>query len=164
MDEDIGRYLKVYGTFAVVVALIILLAVGGFVVILRVLLGLLCVALVGLILLQQSKGGGLVSALGGMEGDSAFGTSATPIKKLTAFLAVLFLILVLALTKAQQQTTRIEPQPAAAPESPAPEPAPPKDSAAPSPPKAADGVAPAAPQPAAPSQGEPKKEPKKEAE
>jgi preprotein translocase subunit SecG len=33
-----------------------------------------------------------VGALGGMGGDSAFGTSATPIKKFTAFLAVLFLI------------------------------------------------------------------------
>jgi len=155
MDEDIGRYLKVYGTFAGAVALIILLAVAGYVIILRLLLGLLCVGLVGLILLQQSKGGGLVSALGGGEGDSAFGTSATPIKKLTAFLAVLFLILVLALTKAQQRLTRIEPVP-----TPAAEPA----ETAPAP-KPVEQKAPAKPKPATQPEKKAKKEtPKKEGE
>ena len=67
------------------------------IVILTVCLILVCMCLVGLILIQQGKGGGLV-ALGGSGVDQAFGTHAASMaQKATALLAVVFLVLVIVL-------------------------------------------------------------------
>jgi protein translocase SecG subunit len=49
------------------------------------------VLMIGAILLQEGKGGGL-SALGGTQAESAFGAS-NPIRRMTVILAVLFFIL-----------------------------------------------------------------------
>jgi len=58
-----------------------------------------CLALIGLILIQQGKGGGLV-AFGGSGVEQAFGTrAATLAQKATAFLGVLFIVLVIVLGK-----------------------------------------------------------------
>ena len=59
--------------------------------VLSVLLSVICLALVGLILVQRGKGGGLV-ALGGSGVEQAFGThAATLAQKATTVLAILFL-------------------------------------------------------------------------
>lgn len=59
--------------------------------VLSVLLAVICLALVGLILVQRGKGGGLV-ALGGSGVEQAFGThAATLAQKATTVLAILFL-------------------------------------------------------------------------
>ncbi len=64
------------------------------VVILTILLMIVSFALVGLILIQQGKGGGLVG-LGGGGVEQAFGTHvATMAQKATATMAVIFLVLV----------------------------------------------------------------------
>ena len=56
-----------------------------------VLYGLVALLMVGAVLLQESKGGGL-AALGGTRAESAFGAS-NPLRRLTAGLAVVFFIL-----------------------------------------------------------------------
>ena len=63
---------------------------------LSVLLLAICVFLVFLVLSQDVKGGGLAGALGGTTVQSAFGgRSAESITKLTAWIALVFLLLVL---------------------------------------------------------------------
>jgi len=63
---------------------------------LSVLLLAICVFLVFLVLSQDVKGGGLAGALGGASVQSAFGgRSAESITKLTAWIALAFLLLVL---------------------------------------------------------------------
>jgi len=66
---------------------------GILITIFTVLLVLICLALVGLILVQRGKGGGL-AAFGGAGGvEQAFGThAATLAQKATAVLAILFLV------------------------------------------------------------------------
>lgn len=60
--------------------------------ILTALLVLVCAALIGLILIQRGKGGGLAGVFGGGGVEQAFGTqAATMAQKATAVLAVLFL-------------------------------------------------------------------------
>ena len=103
------------------------------IVILTVLLIFVCVALIGLILIQQGKGGGLVAfGSGGVE--QAFGThAATLAQKATAVLAVMFLALSVVLGLLHQKaggsgsaaapapTSESESAPASAPaETPAP--------------------------------------------
>jgi len=94
--------------------------------ILTVLLIFICIALIGLILIQQGKGGGLVAfGSGGVE--QAFGThAATLAQKATATLGVAFLALVVILGLLHRGVSL--PQPAASQESPSqsgsPEPAP----------------------------------------
>ena len=62
--------------------------------ILTILLVIDCLALIGIILLQKGRGEGLASALGGLGGDTAFGTrAATLAQKATAVMFVLFLLL-----------------------------------------------------------------------
>ena len=64
-----------------------------------VLLGL-CVVLVFLILLQDVKGGGLAGALGGGAVQSAFGgRSAESITKLTAWVVLIFFLLILVMVR-----------------------------------------------------------------
>lgn len=61
---------------------------------LKVLLVIVCLALIGLILIQRGKGGGLAGMFGGGGIEQAFGTrAATLAQKATALLAVLFLVL-----------------------------------------------------------------------
>ena len=63
--------------------------------VLTVLLVLDCLLLLGLILVQRGKGGGLSSAFGGLGGgETAFGTRAvSTAKKATVVLAALFIVL-----------------------------------------------------------------------
>ena len=63
-----------------------------------ILLVVVSLALVGLILIQRGKGGGLAGAFGGSGVEQAFGThAATLAQKATAVLGVLFLVLTVAL-------------------------------------------------------------------
>ncbi len=63
---------------------------------LSILLLAICVFLIFLVLSQDVKGGGLAGALGGASVQSAFGgRSAESITKFTAWVAVVFLLLVL---------------------------------------------------------------------
>ena len=74
-----------------------LIAIGS------VLLIIVCLALIGLILIQQGKGGGLI-ALGGGGVEQAFGAhAATLAQKATAVLGIAFLVLVIVMTKLHQR-------------------------------------------------------------
>jgi preprotein translocase subunit SecG len=68
---------------------------------------LVCFFLLGVILLQQGKGGDMASAFGGSSSQTAFGAraGATVLSKATAILAVLFLTGALALTIMGQRGT-----------------------------------------------------------
>ena len=61
---------------------------------------IISVSLVGLILLQQSKGSDIGSAFGGGSSNTMFGPSSSlsPLAKITAILAVIFLVLSFYLT------------------------------------------------------------------
>ena len=61
---------------------------------------IISVSLVGLILLQQSKGSDIGSAFGGGSSNAMFGpnSSLSPLAKITAFLSVIFLVLSFYLT------------------------------------------------------------------
>ena len=62
--------------------------------ILTILLVLDCLVLIGIILLQRGRGGGLASAFGGMGAESAFGTrAATMAQKITLVCAIIFVAL-----------------------------------------------------------------------
>jgi preprotein translocase subunit SecG len=78
--------------------------------ILTIALFIVCLALIGLILIQQAKGGGLAGVFGGGGMEQAFGTRATTLaQKATAVLGVLFLVLtiVLGLMISRRGTTRV---------------------------------------------------------
>ena len=63
-----------------------------------VLLVLDCAVLIGMILLQRGRGGGLASAFGGLGAEGAFGTrAATMAQKVTTVCAILFVVLTIAL-------------------------------------------------------------------
>jgi preprotein translocase subunit SecG len=97
--------------------------------ILFTLLILVCLALVGLILLQRGKGGGLVG-LGGGGVDQAFGThAASAAQKLTAILAISFIVLAAVLGKLMMPSTSAELPPEAKPAAKAPLDAEPGDKA-----------------------------------
>lgn len=86
--------------------------------VLVVLLILSCAAMIGLILIQRGKGGGLV-AFGGSGVEQAFGTHAASLaQKATGVLAVLFLALTVALGLMLKPTATatLPPTPAGAPE------------------------------------------------
>ena len=106
MDEKIAKYLKTYGVLAGFIALVVLLGEFRFVITLRIFLMLTCFILVGAVLIQQGKGGGLVGALGGMSGDTMFGTTATPVKKFTAAVAIIFLVGVLVLGMTEREAIK----------------------------------------------------------
>ena len=106
MDEKVAKYLKTYGVLAGFVALVVLLGEFRFVITLRIFLMLVCFILVGAVLIQQGKGGGLVGALGGMSGDTMFGTTATPVKKFTAAVAIIFLVGVLVLGMTEREAIK----------------------------------------------------------
>ena len=77
---------------------------------------LLCAVLCLVILVQESKSLGLGASFGGDAGDSLFGTStATVLKKFTAYLAVVFIVscLLLSLWSASIGKDRVKSLPAA---------------------------------------------------
>jgi len=108
MDEDIQKHMKTFGPLVGMIALVVGLAYFRQVLVLTILLVLICVVLVISILIQQHRGGGLVGALGGMGGESTFGTSAMPVKKFTAGMGILFMVTVIALGKAHRYTSVVE--------------------------------------------------------
>jgi len=113
-----------------------------------------CVAVIGLVLLQRGRGGGVAGIFGGMGADSAFGTkAATLAQKLTAIFggAVLLIVIVLQLLWAGARAEKPA-APVPAPAQSAPPTAPAGESAAP---PAAQPEAPPAAQPEAPTAGEP---------
>ena len=89
---------------------------------------LLSLALIGLILLQQGKGGDIASAFGGGSSQAAFGarSGATVLSRATSVCAVLFVVGAVALGILGQRGPgsviggRAAPQPASAPATPAP--------------------------------------------
>jgi preprotein translocase subunit SecG len=61
---------------------------------LSILLFILTLLLIGIIMLQRGRGGGLAGALGGMGGQSAFGTRAGDVfTKITAYMALVWVAL-----------------------------------------------------------------------
>ena len=73
--------------------------------ILTVSLVVVCLALVGIILIQRGKGGGLAAAFGGGGVEQAFGTrAATMAQKATVILAFLFLVLSVVLGRLYQES------------------------------------------------------------
>ena len=120
--------------------------------VLAVLLVVVTLAMIGLILIQRGKGGGLAGAFGGGGVEQAFGTRATTLaQKATAVLGIIFLVLTIMLGLMwSPHGTTTSPTPSSslplesAPASSAPESA--KSPAAP-----ASAATPAAPAPAAPT-------------
>jgi preprotein translocase subunit SecG len=106
MDEKVAKYLRSYGILAAFVALVVFLGEFRFVALLRGFLVLVSFVLIGAVLIQQGKGGGLVGALGGMSGDTMFGTTATPVKKFTAAVAIIFIVGVLVLGRAEREAVK----------------------------------------------------------
>ena len=85
--------------------------------VLKVVLIVVCTALIGIILIQRGRGGGLAGAFGGGGVEQAFGThAATLAQKTTIVLAVLFLVLSVVLGILYQKTgvTPTTPAPAEA--------------------------------------------------
>ena len=71
-----------------------------------------CLGLVGLILIQRGKGGGLAAAFGGGGMEQAFGTrAATLAQKATAVMAIIFLALSVALGLMYQRRHVVPPPP-----------------------------------------------------
>lgn len=84
---------------------------GIMITVLSVLLVVICLALIGLILVQRGKGGGLV-ALGGSGVEQAFGThAATLAQKATAVLAILFLVVTIVLAKMYRPESAVKKEP-----------------------------------------------------
>jgi len=105
--------------------------VGVLITLLTVVLVINCLGLVGLILIQRGKGGGLAAAFGGGGMEQAFGTrAATLAQKATAVMAVIFLALSVALgdepmesqpADAPTPSAELPSAPAASTDAPAPE-------------------------------------------
>jgi len=71
--------------------------------VLNVVLFLLSLVLIGLVLIQKGKGGGLSGMLGGSGGSSAFGAAAgDEVMKWTIILAVFWLLCIMILVKSVQ--------------------------------------------------------------
>src|SRR5271167_528375 len=64
--------------------------------------------LIGLVLIQRGKGGGLAGAFGGAGGSSAFGSRAgDTFTKVTIYLALFWIFLIMGLIKTIQPTTAL---------------------------------------------------------
>ena len=94
-------------TFAVGSTTLGLWAVAGWIPpILNVILLLTGIVLIGLILIQKGKGGGLAGAFGGAGGSSAFGSRAgDTFTRITIWAAAIWLLLIMILIKTTQPTT-----------------------------------------------------------
>ena len=79
---------------------------------LNVIVLILSVLLIGLVLIQRGKGGGLVGALGGSGGSSAFGSRAGDIfTRYTIYLAAVWVLLIMILIKsAMAQALSVQPR------------------------------------------------------
>jgi preprotein translocase subunit SecG len=88
-------------------ALLPLWAIPGWVPgLLNVVLALTGVVLIGLVLIQRGKGGGLAGAFGGSGGSSAFGSRAgDAFTKATIYLAAVWILLIMFMIKMIQPTT-----------------------------------------------------------
>jgi preprotein translocase subunit SecG len=65
--------------------------------------------LVGLVLIQRGKGGGLAGAFGGAGGSSAFGSRAgDTFTKVTIYVAAVWILLIMFLIKMTQPTTPLD--------------------------------------------------------
>jgi len=108
MDEELLKHIKAFLPLVLAIVIVLTLAAFRLILPLLILLILVCVLLVISILIQAHRGGGLVTTLGGMGLESAIGSSATPVKKFTAGVAVVFLVIVLALDKAYRYRSVVE--------------------------------------------------------
>ena len=78
--------------------------------ILNVILLVAGIILIGLILIQKGKGGGLAGAFGGTGGSSAFGSRAgDTFTRVTIVVAAIWILLVMILIKTTQPTDRLPP-------------------------------------------------------
>ena len=79
---------------------------------LNVIVLILSIILIGLVLIQRGKGGGLVGALGGSGGSSAFGSRAGDIfTRYTIYLAAVWVLLIMILIKsAMAQALSVQPR------------------------------------------------------
>jgi preprotein translocase subunit SecG len=94
---------------------------------------IVCLAIIGIVLLQAGKGADIGSAFGGGGSQAVFGSMGTPtiLGKITTVVAILFMITSFSLAKLSSRAQSVVPASAPAPAAPAPEvPAP----AAPAPP------------------------------
>ncbi len=77
---------------------------------LNIVLALTGVVLIGLVLIQRGKGGGLAGAFGGAGGSSAFGSRAgDAFTKATIYLALFWIFLIMGLIKTVQPTDPLTP-------------------------------------------------------
>jgi protein translocase SecG subunit len=77
--------------------------------VLTVVLGLASLVLIGLVLIQRGKGGGLAGAFGGSGGSSAFGSRAGDLfTKITIYTAAIWILLIMFLIKMTQPTTPLK--------------------------------------------------------
>ncbi|MBI3820718.1 MAG: preprotein translocase subunit SecG [Planctomycetes bacterium] len=65
-----------------------------------------CILLIGIILIQEGKGGGLSDAFGGLGGET-FGHRAGPVTKITGFLAAVMIVSLIALHKYKMPETSV---------------------------------------------------------
>jgi preprotein translocase subunit SecG len=73
--------------------------------------------LIGIVLLQRGKGGGLAGAFGGIGGSSAFGSRAgDQFTRVTLILALVWILLIMFMTKMMPRHTTSSSSPAAYPE------------------------------------------------
>jgi preprotein translocase subunit SecG len=90
--------------------------------VLNVVLLLIGVILIGIILIQRGKGGGLAGAFGGAGGSSAFGSRAgDTFTRITIYLAAVWLLLIMVLVKSVQPTAPLPTRETIQPEKPAPQ-------------------------------------------
>jgi preprotein translocase subunit SecG len=78
--------------------------------VLNLLIMLVGLALIGIVLLQRGKGGGLAGAFGGIGGSSAFGSRAgDQFTKVTLILALAWILLIMLMTKMMPRKAQASP-------------------------------------------------------
>jgi preprotein translocase subunit SecG len=83
---------------------------------------LVCLAIIGIVLLQAGKGADIGSAFGGGGSQAVFGSMGTPtiLGKITAVVAILFMITSFSLAKLSSRAQSVVPASGPAPTAPAP--------------------------------------------
>jgi preprotein translocase subunit SecG len=90
----------------------ILFAAGWFPAILNLVLLFSGIILIGLVLIQRGKGGGLAGAFGGSGGSSAFGSRAgDTFTRITIYVAAIWLLLIMFTIKSSQPTESLQTRP-----------------------------------------------------
>jgi preprotein translocase subunit SecG len=84
---------------------------------------IVCLAIIGIVLLQAGKGADIGSAFGGGGSQAVFGSMGTPtiLGKITTVVAILFMITSFSLAKLSSRAQSVVPASAPAPGAPAPE-------------------------------------------